>query len=110
MLECLAGPSTRTTHQVSVVLRFLYGAGVREEQHLRVGVDGEVKLNRVLVLAQEVGHGLGLWLRLGELAAVDLSAGLVRRPLRWKKHIAGSHRCCDNVYMNAYEIFPLNLK
>ena len=26
------------THQVPVVLRFLQGAGVREEQHLRVGV------------------------------------------------------------------------
>ena len=61
-------------------------------------MDGEVKLNRVLVLAQEVGHGLGLWLRLGELAAVDLGAGLIGRPLRWKRHTAGSYRCRDSVH------------
>lgn len=32
-------------HQVVVVLCFIQGAGVREEQHLRVGVDAEVQLH-----------------------------------------------------------------
>lgn len=50
------------THQVIVVLRFLQSVGVWEEQHLGVGVDGDVELHRVLVAAQEVSHGVTLWL------------------------------------------------
>ena len=68
-----------------MVLCFLQGAGVREEQHLRVGVDGEVELDRIIVVAQEVGHGLRLGLRLGEGAAVGVGAGLTRRPLSWEE-------------------------
>lgn len=59
-----------------MVLRFLQSAGVWEEQHLGVGVDGDVELHRVLVAAQEVSHGATLWLRLGEGATVDLTAGV----------------------------------
>lgn len=44
-------------------------------------MDGDVELHRVLVAAQEVGHSATLWLRLGEGAAVDLSAGLIRGAL-----------------------------
>lgn len=45
-----------------MVLRFLQSVGVWEEQHLGVGVDGDVELHRVLVAAQEVSHGVTLWL------------------------------------------------
>lgn len=65
-----------SAHQVTVVLCFLQSARVGEEQHLGVGVDGDVELHRVLVAAQEVGHGATLWLRLGEGATVDLAAGV----------------------------------
>lgn len=73
------------THEVTVIVCFLQSAGVWEEQHLGVGVDGDVELHRFLVAAQEVGHGATFWLRLGEGAAVDLSAGLTRGALSWKK-------------------------
>lgn len=66
----------RSAHQVTVVLCFLQSARVGEEQHLGVGVDGDVELHRVLVAPQEVGHGATLWLRLGEGATVDLGAGV----------------------------------
>lgn len=74
-----------TTHQLIVVFCLIHSARVREEQQLRVGVDGEVKLNWVLVATQKVGHGLGLWLRLWERSAVDLHAGIIRSSLRWRK-------------------------
>lgn len=63
-----------STHQVTVVVCFLQSARVGEEQHLGVGVDGDVELHRVLVAAQEVGHGATLWLRLRKGATVDLGA------------------------------------
>lgn len=62
---------------------FIKTAGIWEEEHLRVGVDADVKLNCVLVSAQEVGHGPGLWLGLGERAAVDLGAAIMRGSLSW---------------------------
>lgn len=74
------------SHQIAVVLCFIQTAGIWEEQHLRVRVDGEVKLNRVLVTAQEVSHGLRLRLGLGEGPAVDLRAGVVRGSLGWRQH------------------------
>lgn len=47
-------------------------------------MDGDVELDRVLVAAEEIGHGPGLWFRLRELAAVDLGAGFSGGSLRWE--------------------------
>ncbi len=84
--EILINRSTEcTTHQIIMILCFIVGIGVWEEQHLRVGVDAEVELNWVFVPAQEVGHSLGLWFGLGESATVDLRAGIMRGSLSWNK-------------------------
>lgn len=61
-----------------MIISFIHGAGIGDEEHLRVGVDGQVDLNDVLVATQEVGNSLRLWLRLREGAAVDLRAGVRR--------------------------------
>ena len=37
------------THQLVMVLSLVVRAGIWEEQHLRVGVDTEVELHRLLV-------------------------------------------------------------
>lgn len=50
--------------------------GVWEKQHLRVGMHGEVKFDRVLVVAQEIGHSLHLRLGLWILAAVNVRTGI----------------------------------
>lgn len=48
--------------------------GVRVEQHLCVGVDGYVRLHVLLALAQELGDGLDLGLRLRVGATVGVVA------------------------------------
>lgn len=54
----------------------LIGVGVREEQQLGVGVDGEVGLDDGLVPADEVSKILGLDLRLRSRATVCVAAGV----------------------------------
>ena len=66
------------THQLVMVLSLVVRAGIWEEQHLRVGVDTEVELHRLLVASQEVGHSLCLRFRLRKLSAVGLITRLVR--------------------------------
>lgn len=76
-----------------MVFRLVESVRVGEEQHLGVGVDGDVELDRVLVAPQEVGHGPGLGFRLGERPTVDLGAGVARGSLRWKEKGEGSRGC-----------------
>lgn len=57
--------------------------GVGVEQHLGVGVDGDVGLDTLLVLPQELGHCLDLWLGLREGSAVRVITGLGGCTLLW---------------------------
>ena len=52
----------------------LVGVGV--QQHLGVGVNGDVCFHTLFVLAQELGDGLDLGFRLREGAAVSVIAGM----------------------------------
>lgn len=42
---CNGSAAERNTYHLIVVLSLLKSAGIREEQHLRVGVDRDVKLH-----------------------------------------------------------------
>lgn len=46
--------------------------GVRVKKHLRVGVDGYVRLHALLVLTQELGDSFDFWFRFREGAAVGV--------------------------------------
>lgn len=58
--------------------------GVGVEQHLGVGVDGDVGLDTLLVLPQELGHCLDLWLGLREGSAVRVITGVGGCTLLWQ--------------------------
>ena len=62
------------TDQLAVVCGQVEGVGVREEQELGVGVDGQVGLDVSLVPAEEVGHVLDLHLRLDRGATEGVAA------------------------------------
>lgn len=68
-----------------MVLRLIKGVGIWEDEHLGVGVDGDVELNCVLVSAQEVGHSLRLGLRLRKRPAVDFLTRILRGSLNWEQ-------------------------
>lgn len=72
-----------------MVLRLIKGVGIWEDEHLGVGVDGDVELNYVLVSAQKVGHSLRLGLRLRKRPAVDFLARILRGSLNWaqQRHV-----------------------
>lgn len=70
-------------HQLSVVWDLHVGVGVRKEQHLGVGMDGEEKFDSVLVSAQEIGHSLHLRLGLGILPTVNIRTGIAGCSLRF---------------------------
>lgn len=74
------------TYQLTVVISQAVGVGVGEEQQLGVGVDGDVGLDFGLVVADEVGHILGLDLRLSLRPTVGFAAGVA----------GGSHGCNEN--------------
>lgn len=57
--------------------------GVRVKQHLRVRVDGYVRLHALLVLAQVLGDGLDFGFGFGEGAAVGVVAGVRGGTLLW---------------------------
>lgn len=82
---CNGSAAERNTHHLIVVLSLIESAGIREEQHLRVGMDRDVKLHRVLVGPQEVSHTLSLRLGFRERSTVDLTARLIRGSLRFEK-------------------------
>lgn len=59
----------------------LVGIGV--QQHLGVGVDGYVRLDTLLVLAQELGDGLDFRFRLGKRTTVSVITGMRGGTLLW---------------------------
>lgn len=50
--------------------------GIWVKQHLGVGVDGDVRFDAFLVLAQELGHGFDFRFGLWEGPAVGVIAGM----------------------------------
>ena len=70
-----------------MMVSLLKGVGVREEQLLRVGMDGEVEFDGVFVGAEKFGHRrhfrFGLW----ELTAVYLRTGITGGPRRFRSGI-----------------------
>lgn len=73
----------------------LVGVGV--EQHLRVGVDGYVRLDVLPVLAQELGDGLDLRLRLWVGAAVGVVARVGGGAFLWRGPRGGSVEAGGNM-------------
>lgn len=69
------------THQLIVVWGFIVGAGKGKQEHLRVGMDGDVKLDRVFMRAQKLGHSLSLRFRLGVLTAIRVITWVIWRTL-----------------------------
>lgn len=65
-------PADIFTHHTVKIRDGAIFVGVRIEEHLSVGVDGYVSPRVFLVLAQEPGDGLHLWLGLGEGATVGV--------------------------------------
>lgn len=62
--------------------------GIWVKQHLGVGVDGDVRFDALLVLAQELGDGSDLRFRLWEGPTVGVIAGMGGCTLSWgEEHI-----------------------
>lgn len=68
------------TDQLTVVCGQLIGVGVGEEQQLRVGVDGEVRLDDRLVPADEVSNVLDLNFGLRRVSTEGVAAGVAGGP------------------------------
>lgn len=64
-------------YQLAVVCSQVVGIGVREEEQLGVGMDGEVGLDGSFVAADEVGDVLDFNLRLRSAPTVNVAAGIV---------------------------------
>lgn len=79
-----------------MVLGLIQGAGVWEKQHLRIGVNAEVKLDGVLLTAQKVGYGLRFGFRFREGTAVDLTAGIIGGSLRWWSNTGLKSKAFEN--------------
>ncbi len=88
-MACYKCSCINFTHQLIVVCNLIIGTGVRKQEHLRVGVNGEVQLDCVFMGAQEPCHSLGLWFRLWELTAICRIAWIIRGSL-----------CCRTQWMN----------
>lgn len=72
----------RTHHTVEVGDRGVF-VGVGVEQHLGVGVDGDVGLDLLSTFAQELGHGLHLRFRLRARPAVRFITGMGGGSFLW---------------------------
>lgn len=86
-----------------MVWDLLIRVGVGKEQHLRVGMHGEVELDSVFVRADEFSHSFHLWLGPWELTAVYLRTGIAGGSLRFKvEHYKRGERNRDSELMRAW--------
>lgn len=84
LFTSMSHDEVKCTHQFIVVWSLIVRTGVRKQEHLRIGVNGEVQLDCVLMKAQELCHSLGLWFRLWELTAVCGITWIIGSPLSFR--------------------------